>query len=298
MLGYVFERFHRSPKYKGAASYMRLMRWDRPVGIWLTLWPCFWSIAIAAEKSVPLFTYFIFIIGSILMRSAGCVINDIWDRNIDKQVARTCTRPLATGELQLHDAFFTLFFLLISACLLLFLLPPLAQLLGISIIIPIFLYPLFKRFTYWAQLFLGIVFNWGALMGWVAVTGSLHIQPILIYLACVSWTLGYDTIYAHQDSDDDALLGLKSTALKFGLKTKPYLYFFYGITTLLLWIVSVISELGIVFHFSLILSIIFFFWQVSTLDIGNAENCARRFYSNQWYGLLIFLGILGGIWGK
>lgn len=228
------------------------------------------------------------------MRSAGCIINDITDRKIDAKVARTKDRPLANGDIKLHEAVMMLFVLLITAWVILINLSTTATLLGYIIVVPIFIYPLMKRFTYWPQIFLALTINWGALMGWAAVRDELSLIPVLLYIACVFWTLGYDTIYAHQDKEDDILIGVKSSAIRLGQATKKYLYIFYFITVMLIWLIGIILSAEVFYYFFLMIGAVQFFWQVYTIDINNSDSCMRRFISNRYFGMLILVGIILG----
>jgi 4-hydroxybenzoate polyprenyltransferase len=274
--------------------YIELMRLDKPIGIYLLAWPCLWSIAFADPSGDYLWLYFVFAVGSIIMRSAECVMNDIADRKIDAKVKRTKSRPLASGKITLSAAFLTLFCLLTLGLFLLVTLSYTAIMLGVFALIPMAIYPFMKRFTYWPQAFLGITINWGALMGWAAVHDNVGIPSVLLYLAAIFWTIGYDTIYGHQDKLDDLELGVKSTALKFGEKTKSYLVVFYGLTIVLLWFVGALLKVNFWYHVFLLLGILHLVWQVLYLDINKPDNCLRVFKSNAYFGAVIFIGALLG----
>jgi 4-hydroxybenzoate polyprenyltransferase len=203
--------------------YAKSMRLDRPIGVWLLLIPGLWSIAMAARVQDMGFLFFAFTMGAIIMRGAGCVYNDLIDKDIDQKVERTRTRPIASGQIPRKHAAVFLFGLLIFALVILLNLPPLAIYLGFFSLVPVAIYPILKRFTYWPQLMLGIAFNWGALMGWAASQAPFSATVYMLYGAGLFWTLIYDTIYAHQDKEDDLLIGVKSTALKFGSKSPQIL---------------------------------------------------------------------------
>ncbi len=212
--------------------YAYLMRLDRPIGIWLLFLPGLWGLTLGSTEKVPLFECTLFLIGSILMRAAGCIINDIWDRDLDSQVERTQNRPLACGDLSIKDAFLLLATLLLISFIILLQFNWITIVLGFLTLPLIAIYPLMKRFTYWPQIVLGLTFNFSALMGYSAISGTLAPEAILLYVGAIFWTIGYDTIYAHQDKEDDALIGVKSTALKFGDNSKKWVTVFYTLSIL------------------------------------------------------------------
>ncbi len=269
--------------------YLELMRLHQPIGFFLLLWPCLISLALATNGHPDLSLVIIFIIGSVIMRSAGCIFNDLIDRKFDKEVLRTKNRPITNGTISPKHAIKLLVALLISALILLFFLNELAMTIAFFAVPLIALYPFCKRFTYWPQLCLGITFNLGTLMAWASVRGSLSFSAILLYIGFIFWTLGYDTIYAHQDKDDDLKLGLKSSAIKLGDKTAKYLNFFYTITITMIVFAFCILGVNIHFYVLMTLPIMILFWQVKTIDIYNRDNCARRFKSNAIVGALMFL---------
>lgn len=273
-------------------ALFRLMRLHQPTGIWLLLWPCWWGIGFASRDLPSITLLLLFTLGAIIMRSAGCVINDLIDRNIDGNVERTKNRPLVTGEVSVREALLLLFGLLTLGAIILFMLNPLVIWLGIAILIPIFLYPLMKRITYWPQLFLGIVFNWGALMGWVAVTGYLNITAVLLYLAGIFWTLGYDTIYAHQDKISDARIGVKSTALLLGENTKSWLKKFYKGAAILLLLIGGLTQTGRTFYLLWMVGAYHLYWQVQKVNLDNPDDCMAKFRSNVIFGAIIFIAII------
>ena len=274
--------------------YARLARLDRPIGWWLLLLPCWWSVALASEGWPPLALLVLFFIGAVAMRGAGCTWNDIVDRDIDAAVARTRSRPLPSGAVTLTGAlaFLALQCLIGLAVLLSF--NSFTVLLGFSSLLLVAIYPFMKRITYWPQFVLGLAFNWGALMGWAAVHGSLSAAPLLLYLGAVSWTIGYDTIYAHQDKEDDALIGVKSTALKFGEATQKWLWLFYGIALLAFAAAGAAAGLGPFFYPLLAAGAALLVWQIVTLDINDPARCLRLFRSNRDFGLILFAAVVAG----
>ena len=270
---------------------INLARLNNPIGIFLLLFPCLLGITIASDQiNLEIFT--LFTLGAITMRSASCIINDIVDRNLDKKTVRTKDRPLANEQLTLKEAYYFLLFLLIIGLLILIKLNQIVIILGLAIIPLIVLYPYMKRITYFPQLFLGIIFNWGVLMGYASIKNTLNPEIFFLYAACIFWTIGYDTIYAHQDKKTDVKIGIKSTAVLFGKKTKLCLCMLY-----LLMILNLVST-GIVFQltssFYLITTVIFLhlMWQIYTLEINDPKNCLSRFKSNQWVGLAMLAAII------
>lgn len=276
--------------------YLRLARADRPIGTWLLLWPCWWSIALAADKgSFPNWWMLaLFAIGAYVMRGAGCTMNDIADRNYDGRVERTRTRPIPSGQVSVVQA--VIFMGLLSAIGLWVLVQfnLFAITIGLLSIPIIIIYPFMKRITYWPQIVLGLAFNWGALLGWAAIKGELSMPAYLLYAGGIFWTLGYDTIYAHQDKEDDALIGVKSTALKLGHHTKPWLLFFY--TTAAVCFTAAGHEVGLTPAFlgAASLMTIHMVWQIIVLDLDDSARCLRVFKSNSMIGWLLFLGIIAG----
>lgn len=276
--------------------FLRLARADRPIGLWLLLWPCWWSLGLAGIESGAdypnLWFMALFAIGAIVMRGAGCTYNDIVDREFDSQVTRTKLRPIPSGQVSVVQAkiFMVVLSLIGLAVLLQFSL--FTILLGIASLGIVATYPFMKRFTYWPQAVLGLAFSWGALMGWAAVLGELSLAPIMLYGGAVAWTIGYDTIYAHQDKEDDALLGLKSTALKFGDQTKPWLVLFYGIAFIGIAASGILAGAGLVFCICLIAGGAHLIWQISTLNVSDESNCLIRFKSNRDFGAIIFASLI------
>ncbi len=274
--------------------YAVLARWDRPIGTWLLLLPCWWSAALAPGWPDPGLLA-LFAIGAIAMRGAGCTINDLADRDLDARVERTRNRPRASGALGVPQALGFLALQLLVGLAVLLAFDPFTIALTLASVPLIIVYPFMKRFTWWPQAWLGITFNWGALVGWSAMTGgSLGLPAVVLYLACFFWTLGYDTIYAHQDKADDALVGVKSSALRLGAATPRWLWGFYGATLLLLGLAGALAGLGPGFYAGLALAAAHFAWQVTSLDLDDPRSCLIRFRSNRDVGLLVLLAILAG----
>lgn len=279
------------------SPYARLMRVDRPIGSYLLFWPCGWSIALSAPPGCwpDLWMLTMFGAGAFIMRGAGCTINDMWDRDIDAKVARTKNRPLVAGELQLTDAWIFLGAQLGVGLLILLEMNWYSIMLGASSLGLVIIYPLMKRITHWPQLVLGMTFNWGALLGWSATQGSVMWSACLpLYLAGVCWTIVYDTIYAHQDKVDDALLGIKSTAIRFGDNTKLWLS---GFTTAMisgLITTGVVCEQTWPYYSSVGIISAHLAHQIYSLNIDNPTDCATKFISNHQVGLILFLGIVLG----
>ncbi len=273
--------------------YAVLARWDRPIGTWLLLFPCWWGAALAPGWP-DLGLLALFALGAIAMRGAGCTINDLADRDIDARVERTRNRPLASGALSPADALAFLVIQLAVGLVVLLNLNPAAIALGFLAMPLVIAYPFMKRITFWPQAFLGITFNWGALIGWTAATGQLSAPALLLYAAGFFWTLGYDTIYAHQDKEDDALVGVKSSALALGRRTPEFVALFYGAMVALLASAGVLAGMRAGFFLMLVPVVLHLGWQVLGLRIDEPADCLRRFRSNRDLGLLVFLAILAG----
>ncbi len=274
--------------------YARLMRLDRPIGTWLLLFPGLWSVAMALKGPADLKFFAYFTVGALVMRGAGCVWNDITDREFDAQVARTRTRPIASGQVSVVRAGLFLGLLLLIGLLILLQFNRFAIVLGVASLALVFVYPLMKRVTDWPQLVLGFAFNWGALLGWVAVDGSLAFSPVLLYLAGIFWTLGYDTIYAHQDKEDDALIGVKSTALRLGGRTRPWLFLFYGATGALMILMGLAMRFAWPYYAVLALAVAQLVWQAARVDLDNPDDCLATFRSNRLFGWLVLAAIAFG----
>ena len=276
--------------------YARMARLDRPIGWWLLLWPCWWSAALAADAAGRAWPdpwhLVLFLVGAIVMRGAGCTYNDIVDRDIDARVARTRSRPIPSGRVSVIEAkaFLVIQALIGLAVLLQF--NRFAVLLGIASLATVAIYPFLKRVTDWPQLGLGIAFSWGALMGWAAVFGSLAPAPVLLYVGGIAWTIGYDTIYAHQDKEDDALVGVRSTARLFGARTKPYLSAFYAAATLHRAAAFLAAGVGVAAILGLGHGAAHLVWQVVTLKADDPDNCLKLFRSNRDYGWIVFAGLV------
>ncbi|WP_176084896.1 4-hydroxybenzoate octaprenyltransferase [Martelella sp. HB161492] len=280
--------------------YAQLARWDRPIGWQLLMWPCFWSAALAADVSANagalrpgqfIAHLILFFIGSVAMRGAGCTYNDLVDHEIDGKVARTRSRPLPSGRVTRFQA--KLFIALQSLTGLAVLLCFNSFTIGLAILslVVVAIYPFAKRFTDWPQLFLGLAFSWGALVGWSAVFGSLSFAPVLLYIGAVAWTIGYDTIYAHQDKEDDALIGVRSTARLFAENTKPWLVGLYGITLVLTASAFALAGVGAFAWGGLVIAAAMMAYQIFVLDIDDGDQCLRLFKFNFYVGLVVFLGL-------
>jgi 4-hydroxybenzoate polyprenyltransferase len=274
--------------------YLRLMRLDRPIGTWLLLLPGWWSLALAADGWPDARLIVLFAAGAVVMRGAGCVFNDIADRNVDRLVARTAARPIASGAVTPRQGVVFLAVLLMLGLSVLLALRPAAMAWGVLALPLVFTYPFMKRITYWPQAWLGLTFNWGALLGWVAAGRTLAAPPLLLYAAGVFWTLGYDTIYAHQDKDDDALAGVKSTALRLGAATPVWLCLFYGLTLAMLSAAGRVAGVGAGFYGALAVAGLHLAWQIRQLDVDDAAVCLRLFRSNRVFGWLVLVAIIAG----
>jgi 4-hydroxybenzoate polyprenyltransferase len=276
--------------------YLRLARLDRPIGSWLLLLPCWWSsalAAVAAHARVPSILHLVlFFIGAFAMRGAGSTWNDIVDRDLDASVERTRSRPIPSGQVSVGRAavFLVLQALIGLAVLLSF--NGFTVGLGIASLAIVAVYPFMKRITYWPQIVLGLAFSWGALMGWAAAFASLAAPALLLYAGSISWVIGYDTIYAHQDREDDALIGIKSTALLFGARTKPMLALFYTAAVILIGAAGFFARAGWPFALGLAAFAAHLAWQIVRLDIGNPDNCLAVFKSDRDAGLILFAGLL------
>jgi 4-hydroxybenzoate polyprenyltransferase len=277
-----------------AEPYARLARLDRPIGSWLLLFPGWWGIALAGPRWPDPKLLALFAIGAVVMRGAGCALNDIADRDYDAEVARTRTRPIPSGRVTVAQAAIFMAAQLAIGAAILGSLNRVSILLGIAVLGLIATYPFMKRITYWPQIFLGLNFNWGALIGWTAVTGSLAWPPALLYLGGICWTIGYDTIYAHQDKEDDARIGVKSSALALGENTRPWLFGFYG-AALALWAASGgFIALGPGFLICVALAGIQLGWQAASVNINDPADCLAKFRSNRIVGWLLLGGIVAG----
>ncbi|WP_289032498.1 4-hydroxybenzoate octaprenyltransferase [uncultured Roseibium sp.] len=279
-----------------ARPYARLARWERPIGWWLLLWPCCWSAslaAIAAEAPGPNPWHIVlFLIGAVAMRGAGCTYNDLVDEDIDAQVERTRSRPIPAGQVSRSQAKIFLAAQALIGLLVLLQFNTFTILLGFASLLPVAIYPFMKRVTNWPQLFLGLAFSWGALMGWAAHFGSLSWAPLILYAGGICWTIGYDTIYAHQDKEDDALVGVKSTARLFGAWTKPAMLLLYTLATLLFALAAVLADAGPAAFAGIALGALHLLWQSIVLDIDDGDQCLKLFRSNTTYGWILFIGFV------
>ena len=279
--------------------FIELTRLKRPIGFMLLFWPCAWGLTLAYNFSNNLNNYFfyltLFFLGSILMRSAGCIVNDISDKEFDKKVERTKNRPIASNKVPIKLAIFYTILLCSIAFLILINFNNLTIILALGSMPLAFAYPLMKRFTYWPQLFLGITFNYGLILGWTSIVGEINLIPIIFYLGAIFWTLGYDTIYGFQDIKDDEIIGVKSTSIKFKKKPKQFIFLCYLIFISSLTIVGFFMNFSYLFYFfSIIAAIQLIFFQIYKLNFKNPKNCLYIFKSNNFLGLLVFFSILVG----
>ena len=279
--------------------FIELTRLKKPIGYMLLFWPCAWGLTISFDFSnninFYIFYLILFFLGAVLMRSAGCIVNDIWDRKFDRKVFRTKNRPIASGKVSISKAITYSTFLCLVALLVLINFNVFTIFLALASMPFAFTYPLMKRFTYWPQLFLGITFNYGLILGWTSVNNYVSIIPLILYFGAIFWTLGYDTIYGYQDIKDDEIIGLKSTSIKFKNKPLMFLSLCYSIFLLCLFIVGFFLKLSNIFYFVLIIiSIQMFYFQLKKLDIENSIKCLSIFKTNNLVGLLIMISLIGG----
>ena len=278
--------------------YLRLMRADRPIGWWLLLLPCWQSLALAIGATgfrwIDLWLPIAFLIGAVAMRGAGCTLNDIVDRKFDAQVERTRSRPIPSGDVSVRQAVIFMAALCLVSLLVLLTMNSGTILLAFLSLGIVAIYPFAKRVTNWPQFVLGLAFNWGALVGWAAHTGYVGIPAILLYIGGIAWTIGYDTIYAHQDKEDDVMIGVKSTALRFGADTPTWLSGFYGAAVLFAGLAGAFAGLGVGFWLGMIAYLGHFVWQMLRLDIDDPDNCLRLFRSNRDAGLILLGAIMLG----
>ena len=276
--------------------YLRLSRFDRPIGSWLLLMPCWWSAALAAGVAhdihrLPL-VIALFFVGAFVMRGAGCTWNDITDRDLDAMVERTRSRPIPAGQVSVARAFA---FLIVQALIglgVLLQFNRFAVATGIASLVIVAVYPFMKRITWWPQIVLGLAFSWGALMGFAVTFGRIDATALALYAGSIAWVIGYDTIYAHQDAEDDALIGIKSTALLFGARTKPALMVFYALAVVLIGVALMLAGAGFAAWTGLAAFAVHLVWQIRRLEISDPVLCLRVFKSNRDAGLLLFAGLL------
>ena len=279
--------------------FIELTRLKKPIGFMLLFWPCIWGLTIAYDlnSNLEIFFYytFLFFAGSILMRSAGCIVNDIADKNFDKEVERTKYRPIASGKISIKLAIIYSIILCSLAFLVLINFNFFTIILAIASMPLAFTYPLMKRFTYWPQLFLGITFNYGLILAWTSINNQIDIIPIVFYLGAIFWTLGYDTIYGYQDIKDDEIIGVKSTSIKFKNNPKKFLILCYSIFFVLLIFVGALMKFSNIFYITLAITFFhLFFYQIKFLNTKIPENCMKIFKSNNVLGLIVFLNIAVG----
>ena len=284
---------------KNFELFLELTRLKKPIGFLLLFWPCLWGLTLAKNFSNDYFLFLkhciLFLIGAILMRSAGCVVNDILDRKIDKMVERTKNRPIASGQISVELSLILALLLCMTAFVILIQFNLNTIILGLVSMPFAFTYPLMKRFTYWPQLFLGVTFNYGIIMAWVSITNELNLYPIIFYLGAIFWTLGYDTIYGFQDIKDDEIIGVKSTSIKFKKNPKKFLILCYLIFYISIIILGIFMSYNIYyFLFSILIFSHLMFYQIGSLKVIEPITCLKIFKSNNFLGLLVFLNILVG----
>ena len=276
--------------------YLRLTRLDRPIGWWLLLLPCWWSAALAAVADggwgPSPWHVLLFLVGAIVMRGAGCTWNDLVDRDIDAKVERTRSRPIPSGQVSVPAAVVFLVAQALLGLLVLVQFNRFAIAVGIASLVVVAIYPFMKRITHWPQIFLGLAFSWGALMGWAAARATLELPALLLYLGSIAWVMHYDTIYAHQDREDDALVGLKSTAILFGAQTRPMLALFSGAAVILIGLAGYGANAGGLFALGLLAFAAHLAWQILRIDIADPESCLRMFRSNRDAGLILFAALV------
>jgi 4-hydroxybenzoate polyprenyltransferase len=276
--------------------YLRLSRLDRPIGSWLLLMPCWWSAALAAGvahdlRSLPL-TSALFFVGAFAMRGAGCTWNDITDRDLDAKVERTRSRPIPAGQVSVTQALVFLAVQALAGLAVLLQFNRFAIAMGIASLVIVAVYPFMKRITWWPQVVLGLAFSWGALMGFAVTFGRIDLTALVLYAGSIAWVIGYDTIYAHQDAEDDALIGIKSTARLFGARTRPALAVFYALAVVLIGVALGLAGAGYPAWIGLVAFAAHLVWQIRRLQIGDPALCLRLFKSNRDAGLLLFAGLL------
>jgi 4-hydroxybenzoate polyprenyl transferase len=276
--------------------FIELTRLNKPIGFMLLFWPCLWGLSLAFHQTgeFRLFINYIilFFLGSVLMRSAGCIFNDIADKDLDKKVDRTKNRPIPSGRISTQESFVYIILLCLVAFIILIQFNFLTIILGLLSIPLVFSYPYMKRLTYWPQLFLGFTFNWGILLGWAALKGEISLEPILLYIAAIFWTLGYDTIYGFQDIYDDEIIGVKSTSIKFKENYKLFIGLCYFICVLFLIILGFLEENKMYYFTFLIFPVMHLLYQMTRLDKNNSNSCLIIFKSNNFFGLLVFLTLI------
>tara|TARA_B100000989_G_scaffold99426_1_gene72541 strand:- start:356 stop:1222 length:867 start_codon:yes stop_codon:yes gene_type:complete len=276
--------------------FIELIRLKKPIGFMLLFWPCAWGLTLAYDFSSNLNNYFfyliLFFLGSVFMRSAGCIVNDILDKEFDSKVLRTKNRPIASGKISIKIAILYAFILCLLALFVLLNFNLFTIILALGSMPLAFTYPLMKRFTYWPQLFLGITFNYGLILGWTAIKGEISIVPMIFYLGAIFWTLGYDTIYGYQDIKDDEIIGLKSTSIKFKGKEKKFLFICYAFVLILLIFGGYKMQMHNSYYLlTLIPFVHLFIYQIKTFNLNDPSSCLKVFKSNNFFGLIVFLNI-------
>ena len=279
--------------------FIELTRLNRPIGYMLLFWPCLWGLTIAynfdSELGKFYFYSLLFLLGSMLMRSAGCIVNDIVDKNFDKKVERTKNRPIASGKVSIKSAIIYSVVLCGLAFLVLINYNKFTILMALLSMPLAFTYPLMKRFTYWPQLFRGITFNYGLVLAWISINNSISIVPIIFYLGAIFWTLGYDTIYGYQDIKDDEIIGVKSTSIKFKNNPKIFISLCYSFFFISLIIIGILMNFKILYFLTLIITFLhLLIYQIKNLNVDDANQCLQKFKSNNFLGLIVFLNILIG----
>ena len=284
---------------KNLKLFIELTRLDKPIGYMLLFWPCVWGLTLVYDFNSEINTYYkyliFFLLGSILMRSAGCIINDITDKKFDQKVERTKNRPIASEKISIKLALLYALVLCFCAFLILINFNLLTIVLALASMPFAFSYPLMKRFTYWPQLFLGITFNYGLVLAWISINNSISLTPILFYIGAIFWTLGYDTIYGYQDIKDDEIIGIKSTSIKFKNNPKTFLILCYSFLLISLILIGALMNFGNIFYLFLIIPFChLFFYQINFLNINKPEDCLKIFKSNNVLGLIVCMNILVG----
>ena len=279
--------------------FIELTRLNKPIGYMLLFWPCVWGLTLVYDFNSEINTYFkylvFFLLGSILMRSAGCIINDITDKKFDQKVERTKNRPIASEKISIKLALLYALVLCFCAFLILINFNLLTIVLALASMPFAFSYPLMKRFTYWPQLFLGITFNYGLVLAWISINNSISLTPIMFYIGAIFWTLGYDTIYGYQDIKDDEIIGIKSTSIKFKNNPKTFLTLCYSFLLISLILIGALMSFSNIFYLFLIIPFChLFFYQISFLNINKPEDCLKIFKSNNVLGLIVCMNILVG----
>ena len=279
--------------------FIELTRLNKPIGYMLLFWPCVWGLTLVYDFNSEINTYFkyliFFLLGSILMRSAGCIVNDITDKKFDQKVERTKNRPIASEKISIKLALLYALVLCFCAFLILINFNLFTIVLALASMPFAFSYPLMKRFTYWPQLFLGITFNYGLVLAWISINNSISLTPILFYIGAIFWTLGYDTIYGYQDIKDDEIIGIKSTSIKFKNNPKTFLTLCYSFLLISLILIGVLMNFSNVFYLFLIIPFChLFFYQINFLNINKPEDCLKIFKSNNVLGLIVCMNILVG----